>query len=825
MRFFAFLTALLLTATGLAQTNTYHSVVEISRTDRWVRTTANPPVNTAVLLYQHRGATLAANGAVAALNGAGHYALNRVDRRGGDTLFLRFPIQQDFELVHTQLVVHTTADSLTVTGTLTADQSFDGSRGGVLFLAATERLTLAADATLDVSGQGFAGGEGQEADSDCNRFTSASDGNYPLGNWRGAAKGQGIATVPADRAAGRNPAANGGGGGNDHNAGGGGGGNVTAGGAGARNVVEGLFNNACRGNFPGLAGRALTEDQDRVFFGGGGGAGHANNTTLAAGGNGGGLVVLWAPTIDLLPGSSISSRGAGAGAVEGDGGGGGGAGGTALFLVNDLIGQPTVDVSGGGGADVESQADRCFGPGGGGAGGRILIRRSGQAANVSATLVGGPAGLRLGSDECAPTDEPAGTGTPGVQQTTPLTNFPFPGFDLSDSLLCAADTLFINDRSSGGDRVDFRLEPATPSLRLVTADGRVIGIVTDGTVSGEYTLVQLVFAGAERFTASTPFRVLPSPRVEDVTLTRSDATVTVTLTGATAADALRYDFGDGTIVDTTATTLSHTYQAGDDYPVSVTLFNAACGDLRIDTLVAVIPAFAVARTDEKDFIGCAPLTITVTDVSTGTYDGRLWSFPGAEPATSDERIATATYPEPGDYVATLRLLNALGRDTVATVRVTVFAQPVADFSIAVDTATAVFTSLAVDADTLRWSFGDGGTSLLADPVHTYGSTGSFPATLIATNGPCRDTLTQTVVIDVLSDVQELAELGVRVFPNPVQGVLQLTGPAIFLGAYDALGRWLPANGTTTLTTVGWPAGTYSVVLKTGGKQYTVRVVR
>lgn len=50
----------------------------------------------------------------------------------------------------------------------------------------------------------------------------------------------------------------------------------------------------------------------------------------------------------------------------------------------------------------------------------------------------------------------------------------------------------------------------------------------------------------------------------------------------------------------------------------------------------------------------------------------------------------------------------------------------------------------------QWNFGDGSTSSLHNPSHTYTSTGSFSVTLVACNGYGCDTVTRTVVISSLS---------------------------------------------------------------------------
>ncbi|MEM6771904.1 MAG: PKD domain-containing protein, partial [Bacteroidota bacterium] len=306
-----------------------------------------------------------------------------------------------------------------------------------------------------------------------------------------------------------------------------------------------------------------------------------------------------------------------------------------------------------------------------------------------------------------------------------------------------------------------------------------------------------------------------------------DEFVTASVDNPAGFTTIRYDFGDGTVIDTNATTLEHTYTAGGDYAISVTLLNPNCGDFVAATQAVSLAEFAFADTDAKTPEGCAPFTLTVNDESTGAYSGSRWDFPGAEPTVVFDSISpTVTYSTPGVYEGSLTLLGALGADTVVTFTVTITPTPTADFTFSVDTATAVFTGMSDVADTFTWDFGDGsGTSSEANPTYSYDSVGTFLVTLEASIRSCTTTVTQEVTIDVLSDLTELAQLGVRLFPNPTSGQLQLTGEATLLDVFDLNGRLLRPLGGQTADLTGLPAGTYLVRVLTRGRVFSVRILR
>ncbi len=821
----------LLVSLCVCSQNTYHTAVTISTEGQWLRSTAAQVANanTRLLLYQADGASLTLSGAdiggVSSLNGAGHYDLNKVERVNGDTIFLAFPITHAYNLTSTQIILYQASEEVSITGQQLVSQPFNGTTGGVIFVAADRKIHLEASAMLDASGSGFRGAGGIQANSNCNRFTTADGEVYATGNWRGAPRGEGIAGVPAGQELGRAAAANGGGGGNDHNAGGGGGGNAGPGGIGARNIVMGLINNACRGNYPGRGGRGLDTNDDRLYLGGGGGAGHANNTTGATGGDGGGLIVLWAPTLDFSPQSSLQANGLAGNDVDGDGGGGGGAGGSVLLIADTLRGEPLISLHGGQGGSVTNAPDRCFGPGGGGAGGRLLTAAA-DVSNWSPTVnldQGGP-GLRLNSNECGPTDEPAGGGTPGNQQRI-LYPVPFGGFVQTRDTLCGGEQLLLTDASRGTTGATWEVLPASEDL-TITPLGLSLRVTFTTTASGTFRAIQTLRVGDRTYPGDTAtFTVYPSAVAESGSVTFNDEFVTASVTGASGFSAIRYNFGDGTIIDTNALLLRHTYTAGGDYLVSVTLLNDQCGDLTVITGRQTVGEFAVAEIDEKDVDGCAPLTVTLADVSTGTYTDRRWNFPGGNPETSQETTPTVTFQEPGEYLISLTLLDAIGPDTFRQVPVRVYAQPSADLSFTVDTASVSFTNNSVAATEHFWDFGDDSTSTLAAPTHTYAATGTYAVTYLAINEVCVDTFRLEVVIDVLSDLPHLQDPGSRLFPNPTTGLVRLTGPGRIVGAYDLLGRSLAIREPGTLDLSTQPAGMYLVKLRIGGQQFTVRVLK
>ncbi len=218
------------------------------------------------------------------------------------------------------------------------------------------------------------------------------------------------------------------------------------------------------------------------------------------------------------------------------------------------------------------------------------------------------------------------------------------------------------------------------------------------------------------------------------------ATFTNTTTGATS---YLWNFGDG--ATSTETNPVHTYDNAGVYTVILTATND-CGSTNISktVIVSVPPVAAFTATPTS---GCGPLTVQFTNQSTGNPTTYEWQFPGGTPSSSTQQNPSVVYNTPGTYSVTLTVSNNAGNNTATQSNfITVNAAPTAGFTSSVNGSTATFTNTSQNATSYSWTFGDGGSSTLSNPTHTYTADGVYTVTLSAT-GPCGTvTSTQTVTI-------------------------------------------------------------------------------
>jgi PKD repeat protein len=136
--------------------------------------------------------------------------------------------------------------------------------------------------------------------------------------------------------------------------------------------------------------------------------------------------------------------------------------------------------------------------------------------------------------------------------------------------------------------------------------------------------------------------------------------------------------------------------------------------------------------------GPAPLAVTFTNTSTGEYITSRWNF--GDGVTSTLTNPTHTYTTAGSYTVTLTVGDGVDSNTVTrTNYIAVYTPVQVDFTASptsgIAPLTVVFTNTSTgDYTTSLWDFGDGITSTLTSPTHTYTAAGVYTVTLTA-SGP------------------------------------------------------------------------------------------
>ncbi|MCB0838704.1 MAG: PKD domain-containing protein, partial [Bacteroidetes bacterium] len=190
-----------------------------------------------------------------------------------------------------------------------------------------------------------------------------------------------------------------------------------------------------------------------------------------------------------------------------------------------------------------------------------------------------------------------------------------------------------------------------------------------------------------------------------------------------------------------------------------------------------------------------------------------WQFGvGATPATSSSSgPISVSYSSDGMKTITLIVANTLGLDTISQ---TIFVQPqpTAGFTATSTGAnTFDFTNTSTGINTQTWDFGDGNTSTLANPSHTYMANGAYQVKLYGVGDCGTDSANQFITVtgitvptaDFVADNGNLICEGDSVTFTDMSTGISITSYDWFFG--------LGANPTTANT-----PGPHTVVYTIGG---------
>ncbi|MCB0430697.1 MAG: T9SS type A sorting domain-containing protein [Flavobacteriales bacterium] len=138
--------------------------------------------------------------------------------------------------------------------------------------------------------------------------------------------------------------------------------------------------------------------------------------------------------------------------------------------------------------------------------------------------------------------------------------------------------------------------------------------------------------------------------------------------------------------------------------------------------------------------------------------------------------------------------------------------PTADFTASTTYScdgSVSFTDQSANADTWKWSFGDGGTSNQQDPTHQYANAGTYTVKLVVTNTNGQDSLSKTGLITVAIPVDPVTSDDTVC--SPVTAHLTSTSPGNgTLNWYDASSGGNLVNTGTTYDVAPTTTTTYYV---------------
>jgi PKD repeat protein len=225
-----------------------------------------------------------------------------------------------------------------------------------------------------------------------------------------------------------------------------------------------------------------------------------------------------------------------------------------------------------------------------------------------------------------------------------------------------------------------------------------------------------------------------------------------------------WDFGDGnvqTVVFPNAPNVNHTYAGAGTFSVTLTVTNnEGC----IHSESRIVNMLGAPTSDFMMNGQCMGTAVQFTDLTTvsGTQVLSNWNWNFGDPTSGTGNTSTLQNPAhnfatAGTYVVELITFTGNNCSDTITKSITIKQKPAVDFNTQSACADnpAAFTPTGMAVATIaswNWSFGDGGTSTLQAPTHTYTSPGTYSVTLTVTDtAGCSNTRTKPIIIAPIPD--------------------------------------------------------------------------
>ncbi len=347
---------------------------------------------------------------------------------------------------------------------------------------------------------------------------------------------------------------------------------------------------------------------------------------------------------------------------------------------------------------------------------------------------------------------------------------PVADFSANNTTICTGATVNFTDNSLFATSWSWNFTGGTPATSTLQNPSVIYN--SPGTYAVSLTVTNS--AGSDTKNINAYINVVNSPNAN---FSSSIAGLTVNFNNTSSGgSSYNWDFGDGNT--STSMNPSHTYATGGSYTVCLIASGPSCSPDTICQTITVsggtgglIANFSVSRN-----IICEGSSIDFYDQSIGAPANYNWTFQGGTPSSSTLANPTnIVYNSPGVYDVTLTVSNSGGAHTTTqTAYINVTEMSTASFNTNMLGTTAQFTDNSSGASSWNWDFGDGNSSNLQSPTHTYPLQGTYTVCLTTSSVGCpNDVDCQNVTTNSVGIQEGIFDGIVKLFPNPTKGNIQL----------------------------------------------------
>jgi uncharacterized repeat protein (TIGR01451 family) len=262
----------------------------------------------------------------------------------------------------------------------------------------------------------------------------------------------------------------------------------------------------------------------------------------------------------------------------------------------------------------------------------------------------------------------------------------------------------------------------------------------------------------------------------------SPLVVTFTDTSTGTITNRSWNLGDGTVTNTAATSLVHTYTCGGPYSVSLTVRGTGGSNTLTNTSLVT-----VVDTTPPSIVVCAPAAAAPANgLGQAVVPDFTAGVQATDNCTASNALLKTQSPPAGTVVGVgatrvvITITDASGNSSACTTTFTVHAPPPdAQFTGSPATGTVPLMVTFANNSTglitsVVWDFGDGATSTATSPTHTYTNAATFSVSLTAQGPAGTNTLTRPGYIAVS---QALAPM-INAPPMVTNALLQIGNHAV-----------------------------------------------
>lgn len=243
----------------------------------------------------------------------------------------------------------------------------------------------------------------------------------------------------------------------------------------------------------------------------------------------------------------------------------------------------------------------------------------------------------------------------------------------------------------------------------------------------------------------------------------------------------------------------------------------------------------------SDTIVCRSQPITITDLSTGMVSSYNWDF-GSSAVPQFANTAgphIVRFVSAGSQNVSLTVSNSGGFNSY-NYNVNVIEGTKSGFVYSVNNAQVNFMDISSNnPDKWFWDFGDGDTSNLQNPVHTYATGGIYTVKLVSSN-ECDDNefITSVVVPSGIGLFEDSVIKELSIYPNPFTNSFNLEFNADYnldmeLKLYNITGKIIfkevlkakPGPNKHTFSTNGLAKGIYTLKLMSQNNYNVIRLIK